>query len=51
MNRNTYRFCLIMLIAIAVVSGVFYYRFIQKKTLIPKEGTFVWRSMAESECI
>lgn len=45
MNRNIYRFCLVMVIAAAVVSGIFYYRFIQKKEMMPKEGIFVWQEM------
>lgn len=45
MNRNLYRFCLVMVIAAAVVSGIFYYRFMQEKEQMPKEGTFVWREM------
>lgn len=45
MNRNLYRFCLVMVIAAAVVSGIFYYRFIREKERMPKEGTFVRQEM------
>ena len=51
MNRRIYRFCLIMVIAAAVVSGIFYYSFIQEKETMPKEGTFVWREMRGAERI
>ncbi len=51
MNRNLYRLCLVMVIAAAVVSGIFYYRFIQKKEMTPKEGTFVWQEMRGVERI
>lgn len=50
MNRKIYRFCLVMVIAAAVVSGIFYYRFIQEKERMPKEGTFVWQEMRGVEC-
>lgn len=50
MNRKLYRFCLVMVIAAAVVSGIFYYRFIQEKERMPKEGTFVWQEMRGVEC-
>lgn len=51
MNRRTYRICLVMLIMAAIVSGVFYYRFMHKKENLPKEGTFVRESLMERECI
>ncbi len=46
MNRKTYRLCLVMLIAAAIASGIFYYRMIQEKNGMPKEGTFVWETEA-----
>ena len=49
MNRRMYGLCLVMLIMAAVISGVFYYRFVQKKNVVPKEGTFVWRMGAGCE--
>ncbi|MCM1258542.1 MAG: membrane-spanning protein [Roseburia sp.] len=47
MNRNTYRICLIMLIAIAIFSTVLYYQVFGKKELHPKDGVFVFETCQE----
>lgn len=49
MNRNVYRLCLVLVIGIAVVFGIWYYRFVQNQEIAPKDGTFVWSEMAGSE--
>lgn len=41
MNRKTYRMCLVMLIVLAALSGICYYRFVMKHELNPKDGLFV----------
>lgn len=42
MNRKVYRFCLVVIIVAAVISGVWYYQFYQRQEINPKEGTLVW---------
>lgn len=41
MNRKTYRICLIILIIAAMISGIYYYRSVQKEELNPQDGIFV----------
>lgn len=47
MNRKTYRICLIMLIAVAIISTVLYYQMLEKKELQPKDGVFVFEECQE----
>lgn len=51
MNRKIYRICLVMAIMAAVVSGIFYYRFLQSRESAPTEGVFVWREASGSGCV
>ena len=43
MNRRVYRICLVMVIMIAIVSGIFYYRFAVNQKQEPDGGTLVWQ--------
>lgn len=52
MNRKTYRICLVMLIAAAMISGIFYYRLVYQKETRPKDGIFVYQGAATGcECV
>ncbi len=51
MNRKTYRICLVALIIVAVLMGLSYYHYIQKKELNPKDGIFVQKIIAGSDLI
>lgn len=51
MNRRTYRICLFVMIIAAICTGVFYYRFLQKKELDPRDGIFVEEYFSGSEVI
>ena len=48
MNRRSYRICLIVMIIAAICTGVFYYRFLQKKELDPRDGIFVEEFFSEN---
>lgn len=47
LNRKTYRICIVMLIAAAILSTVIYYQMVEKKELSPKDGVFVWETCEE----
>ena len=51
MNRKMYRICLVVIIIVATISGIYYYRLIQKRELNPKDGIFVHQSFRGSEVV
>lgn len=47
MNKKVYRLCLVAIIIVAAVSGMFYYRYCERQNFLPEKGTFVWQSFAD----
>ena len=42
MNRKTYRICLLMMVIITIIGGIFYYTKLQsEENEIPREAVFV----------
>lgn len=51
MNRKLYRICLVMVIALSIVSGVLYYQYCKNQEIHPEDGTLVWTDITGREYV
>lgn len=51
MNQRRYRICLLMVIAMVIVSGILYYQFYKNKEQQPKDSVLVWAERNGCEAV